>query len=108
MASGRKSPFIVSLNNEERDRLECLLRSTTVCAGLARRVRIVLLRNEGLSLTEIAKRNGVGRRIVRKWISRFFKDGLSGLGDKPGRGRKPFFPPGSSCASDQISLRTTG
>ncbi len=108
MARGRKSPFMVNLNHEEKERLEYLLRSTAIRAGLARRARMVLLRAEGLSLTDIAERVGVGRRIVRKWIKRFLETGLKGLGDKPGRGRKPVFPPGSSHASGQISLRTTG
>ena len=108
MAQGRKSPYLVNLNQEEKERLEYLLRSTTIRAGLARRARMVLLRAEGRSLTDIAERVGVGRLIVRKWIKRFINDRLKGLGDKPGRGRKPVFSPGSSHASGPISLRTTG
>jgi DNA-directed RNA polymerase specialized sigma24 family protein len=108
MSQGRKSPYLVDLNHEEKGRLEYLLRSTTIQAGLARRARMVLLRAEGLSLTEIAERVGVGRLVVRKWIKRFIKDRLKGLGDKPGRGRKPVFSPGSSHASGSISLRATG
>lgn len=108
MAQGRKSPYMVNLNHEEKERLEYLLRSTTIRAGLARRARMVLLRAEGLSLTGIADRVGVGRLIVRKWIKRFIKIRIKGLGDKAGRGRKPVFSPGSSHASGSISLRATG
>lgn len=108
MAQGRKSPYVVSLTHEEKERLEYLFRSTTIQAGLARRARMVLLMDEGLSLTEIAERIGIGRGIVRKWIKRFIKKRVQGLGDKPGRGRKPVFSPGSSPASGSISLRATG
>ena len=108
MTQGRKSPFMVVLNIDEKERLEYLLRSTIIRAGLARRARIVLLRAEGLSLTEIAERIGVGRCIVRKWIKKFLKYRLKGLEDKPGRGRKPVFSPGNSPASGKISLRATG
>jgi DNA-binding CsgD family transcriptional regulator len=108
MAQCRKSPFMVNLNREEKESLECLLRSTTIRAGLARRARIVLLGAEGLSLTDIAERVGVGRRIVRKWIKRFLKNRHKGLGDKPGRGRSPVFPHGDSSAFGKISLRATG
>ena len=108
MAQGRKSPFVISLNPGEREELEHLVGATTTRAGLARRARIILLRVAGLSLTEIAKRVGVERCVVRKWTKQFLKDRINGLADQPGRGRKPSFPPGSSYSPGQIGLRTTG
>ena len=108
MAQGRKSPFTISLNTDEKEKLEHLVSSTTIGAGLARRARIILLRAENLSLTEIARRVGVGRRIVRKWIKQFLKEKLPGLRDQPGRGRKPSFSPRSGYSPGQIGLRTTG
>ena len=108
MAQGRKSPFVISLNPDEREELGRLVGARTTRAGLARRARIVLLRVAGLSLTEIAKRVGVERCVVRKWIKQFIKDRINGLADQPGRGRKPCFSPGRSYPSGQIGLRTTG
>ena len=48
-------------------KLESLLRSSTVRAGLAQRARIVLLASEGVSNAEIARRVGVARQTVIDW-----------------------------------------
>ena len=40
----------------------------------------------------IVRRVGVRRRIVTKWCGRFRKQGLAGLADAAGRGRKPVLP----------------
>jgi DNA-binding CsgD family transcriptional regulator len=108
MARGRKSPFIVLLAPAERAQLEHWQRSTTIQAGLAKRAHIVLLRAEGLALSEIARRLRVGRRIVRKWLQRFLNKRMPGLSDKPGRGRRPVFSPRSGDPSGQAGLRATG
>ena len=47
--------------------------------SLSRHARIVLARNEGRSLSEIAKILDVDRATVRRWLLRFEKDGLRGL-----------------------------
>jgi transposase len=93
MARGRTSSFIVFLSPAERAQLEHWLRSTTIQAGLAKRAKIILLRAEGLSLSAIARRLELGRRIVRKWVQRFLNQRMAGLADKPGRGREPVFSP---------------
>src|SRR3972149_5597047 len=108
MASGRRSLLIVSLSGQTRAELERWLRSTTICAGRARRAQIVLLRADGHTLSELARRVGVTRVVVYKWIKRFLKQGLRGLEDKPGRGRKPVFSPGGGAPSGQDRLRATG
>jgi transposase len=47
--------------------------------SLSRHARIVLARNEGRSLSEIAKVLDVDRATVRRWLIRFEQDGLRGL-----------------------------
>jgi hypothetical protein len=93
MAYGRKSPYIVLLAPEERAELARWQRATTSTAGLAKRAKRILVRAEGHPLSEIARRLEVGRRIVRKWITRFLAPRVAGLSDHPGRGRQPVFSP---------------
>jgi hypothetical protein len=108
MARGRKSLCTIGLASTERAELEHWQRSTTIQAGLARRAKIVLLRADGLALSEIARRLGMGRRIVRKWLQRFLNKRIPGLADKPGRGRQPVFSPRRRGPSRQAGLRATG
>lgn len=107
MVRGRTSPFIVVLAPAERAELEHWQRATTIQAGLARRARIILLRAEGLSLSEIGRRLALGRRIVRKWLRRFMNQRIPGLSDQAGRGRKPVFSPHGGSASGQAGVRAT-
>ena len=99
MARGCTSPLIIFLSPVERAQLEHWQRSTTIQAGLAKRGQIILLRADGLALTEIGRRLGMGRRIVRKWLKRFLNQRLAGLSDQPGRGRQPIFSPRGGGAS---------
>jgi hypothetical protein len=108
MVRGCTSPFIIFLSPVERAQLEHWQRSTTIQARLAKRGQIVLLRADGLALTEIGQRLGMGRRIVRKWLKRFLNQRMAGLSDKPGRGRQPVFSPRGGGASAQTGLRATG
>lgn len=100
MPSGRKSPLTVSLSEKEKDELDHQLRCTHTLSGIARRIRIVLLRAEGYSHQEIAERVGVGRSIVRKWIRRYLANRIRGLQDqpRPGRPHKGFCKDSSSSA----------
>lgn len=90
---GRKSPYVVALTEEERNELKRWVRTTSMPSGLVRRARAILLVSEGKSLAETGRIVGMGRRIVRFWVSRFIEDRIRGLKDKPGRGRKPTFSP---------------
>src|SRR5262249_2887732 len=47
--------------------------------SLSRHARIVLARNEGRSLSEIAKVLDIDRATVRRWLLRFERDGMRGL-----------------------------
>ena len=52
------------------------------------RARIVLLSSEGRSNIEIAEALKTSRQTVGLWRNRFAKQGISGLKDEAGRGRK--------------------
>jgi transposase len=56
------------------------------------RARIVLLRAGGRSEQDVAAEVGVSLNTVSLWSSRFEENGLEGLKDRPGRGRKPWLP----------------
>ena len=108
MGQGRHTQLQVDLTAEDRSVLESLQRSTTVKAGVARRARIVLLRAEGQSVTSISRTVGLARLFVYKWVERYNRQGVAGLYDKSGRGRKPFFPSRSGDPSGAVGLRTAG
>lgn len=76
------------LRDGDRERLERLQRDRTGAAGLAQRARIVLLSADGLRKAEIAEVTGTSRPKVDRWRQRYEVDGIKGLGDLPGRGRK--------------------
>ena len=105
MTQGRKTSLILTLTPEERHALKAWQRSTTIRAGLAKRARIILMLADGASITHITQTVDIGRRFVYKWAERYRKPGLTGLADKAGRGRKPFFPSGGSDASGQEGVR---
>ena len=108
MARGRKTSLEVDVSADERRELESWQRSTTMRAGLVRRGRIVLLRAQGLSISDISRSVGMRRRHVAKWVTRFIAEGIDGLQDKRGRGRKPFFPSRPGHAPRQDGLRKAG
>jgi hypothetical protein len=88
MPRGRKTSLTIYLTPAERRTLLAWQRATTIPAGLARRGRIVLLLTEGMTITDIATTVGMSRRHVYKWVQRFVQEGVEGLQDKPGPGRR--------------------
>ena len=87
MVRGRTTQLSITLTPGDRNLLESWQRSTTIQAGLARRGRIILLMSEGASISHISRIVGIRRRFIYKWVERFKSLGVSGLSDKPGRGR---------------------
>jgi transposase len=57
-------------------------------ADWSERARIVALSWDGLGVSAIAARVGCHESTVRRWLHRFNADGIDGLGDRPGAGRK--------------------
>lgn len=89
----RKSPYGISLEEEEAERLEAITRRYTSPYCEVMRAKVVLLAADGLSNEEIGGRLDVPRQIVSKWRKRFFEERLAGLEGRPRRGRPRVFPP---------------
>jgi hypothetical protein len=83
MARGRKTSLTIRLTPAERRTLLAWQRSTTIPAGRARRGRILLLLEEGISISVIARTVGISRRFIYKWTQRFLAAGVEGLADQP-------------------------
>src|SRR3954454_22545721 len=58
-------------------------------ADWIRRARMIALSWDGLRVPAIAEALGCSPKAVRYRLGRFAADGLDGLGDRPGAGRKP-------------------
>jgi transposase len=78
-------PF--QLPPQERDRLQQIVRTTTLSAGLVRRARVLLLLAEGVSLRQIQAQTGMSPRRIQHWKKSWHKKGLDGLLDAPRAGR---------------------
>ncbi len=101
---GRHTKLAITLTEEERQVLTAWQRATTMPMGWVKRGKIVLLMAEGMSLAAIGRQVGIRRRFVEKWVKRFDAEGIAGLYDKPGRGRKPFFRSGRGRSSGSSGL----
>src|SRR4051794_3964660 len=75
------------VTEDERAKLERIVRATTAPVRLVERARLVLAASEGLSAPQVAARVGVGDATARQWITRFNTAGLAGLEDAPRPGR---------------------
>jgi hypothetical protein len=88
MARGRHTSLTIRLTTKERQTLLAWQRSTSIPAGRARRGRVILLMADRVPISHIAGTVGISRRFVYKWAQRFLQEGVVGLVDKPGRGRR--------------------
>ncbi len=79
----------IVLTDLDRSALERTVRSKTSEQRSVLRARIVLLSAAGQPDRAVAQQLGVNRHTVRLWRQRFGEQGLAGLEDAPGRGRKP-------------------
>ena len=89
----RRSPFVIVLTAEDRNRLEKIARRYTSAYRDVIRAKIVLYAAQGLSNDEIAQRLDTPRQIVSKWRKRFFEQGFGGLEELPRQGRPGVFSP---------------
>jgi transposase len=90
---GRRSPFVITLSDEDRAVLERRVRGQTVEHRHVVRARIVLWAAEGMENKRISERLGVAPNTALKWRKRFFEEGLAGLEDRPRSGRPRSFSP---------------
>jgi transposase len=89
---GARSPFQVTLAEQERRALEGLLRRPTAQYRQVLRARIVLAAAAGHTNVQIARGLGITASTARKWRRRFCTEGLDGLGDRRRSGRPRLFP----------------
>ena len=80
----------LDLTPEEKLQLQRMARSKTGSQRDGLRARIVLRRGEGAKEAQVAADLGVSLTTVSLWSKRFDAEGLNGLKDQPGRGRKPW------------------
>lgn len=94
------------LNEEIRLELETLAGSRTVSRRKSERAQLILLHYEGRSKAEISRRLGLHRNRVIEWIKRFEEEGLQGLEDLAGRGRKDSYTPAEKKRIVEMVCRT--
>src|SRR3954447_10708447 len=73
---------------EER-RIRKLAGARHAPADWIRRAQIIAMSWDGLRVPAIAAALGCSQKAVRHRLARFAADGLDGLGDRPGAGRRP-------------------
>src|SRR6266571_4150682 len=82
MRTGRPKQ-VLSLTEEEQDRLQSLAHRARSQPLLARRARVVLACGEGLDNKTVARQARCSLGMVNKWRSRFLQARLEGLYDEP-------------------------
>lgn len=75
------------------EELERRRSSRTVDARDVQRARLILMYLNGYSKVEISRQVGLTRIRVYDWIKRFESEGLAGLEEREGRGRKESYTP---------------
>ena len=83
---------VLELKDGDREELTRRVRASSTPKRDALRADVVLARAEGLSVTAVAARLGISVPSVCKWSVRYETQGLEGLKDEPGRGRKASLP----------------
>ena len=91
----RTSPFLIALDEDERERLESIAKKSTSPYRDVIRAKIILYAAAGLPNDEIAARLDTPRQIVSKWRKRFFEQRFAGLEEQSRGGRPPRFSPQS-------------
>jgi len=89
----RQSPFVIVLNDEDRERLELLVRRRTAEQRMVVRARIVLAAADGEENAGISEWLEIALNTVIKWRKRFFDEGIDGLADRKRSGRPRSFSP---------------
>lgn len=83
---------VIEVTAEEEKELRRRVNAPTVAKRDSLRAAIILRRAEGLKQVEVATELGVSVPSVNKWSQRFEREGLAGLQDQEGRGRRPSIP----------------
>jgi transposase len=79
---------VLEVDAVQKAELERIVRAPTSSQRMVQRAQIVLARSQGLSHEETARTIGVQRTVVSKWNRRFAHNGIAGLSESTGRGRR--------------------
>lgn len=85
--------MVVELSEPQREELERIVRSRSSAVGLVRRAKAVLAIADKMTFLAAMKSVEMSDKHLRKWCRRYRDEGIDGLKDRPGRGRKPGFSP---------------
>ena len=99
----------LDLSPEERAELEEVRRKHKK-PHVRERAAAILKVADGMSILEVARSGLYQKRApdsVRLWLNRYEAEGISGLENRPGRGRKPAFSPSVSRRRGRLR-RTAG
>lgn len=95
-----------SLSDAQRQELEHFSISTRASV-LFRRAKIILYKNEGMSIAEIHKHTGYSAEAQDWWWHRYISQGLDGLRDKPRSGRPASMVPSSKAETSAPTSSAT-
>lgn len=84
-----RKPKRIKLTQEQRATLQMWSKSGKTEQRMATRARVILLASEGKSISEIASEVRLSPQNTGKWRKRFESEGIEGLKDRKGRGKKP-------------------
>ena len=79
----------VSLSREQLSELDAVMRSKGCDKRTFKRLQSIKLNATGYSILQIIDLLGVHYKSAYNWISRYEKEGVAGLKDKPKSGRPP-------------------
>ncbi len=82
--------FIREINPLSAKLLERIYRQSRK-SQVRQRAHCLILANQGVKVEELIKIFQVSYRTIYNWFYRWESEGIVGLYDKPGRGRKPTF-----------------
>lgn len=94
-------------NRKERQKILDIIKDQKIENRIATRARMLILREEGKNQTQVGKILKVHRNTVMLWEKRYKAEGIEGLFDKPGRGRKPIFSPARQVSNIISSVSIT-
>ena len=100
----RKSPFGITLTDEEAQVLKQRAQKYTLPYFQVQRTQMILLAAQGLQNDEIAARLNTRREVVSQWRKRFFHERLPGLEERPRPGRPRAFPPGGGRSGQDAGM----
>ena len=96
---------IPQLTEEQRNNLE-----EGYCHGkqhcFRKRCHMILLKAQGHTSKQIAAIIGGCEVVVNTWLDRFEADGIAGLGNRPGQGKKPILDPDKDTARIEEAVKS--